>query len=237
MPVAFLDSADAELVTLGVPPALAARGFTVQFVTAKQIERRRVLIADVDFAAGGLSFMAAAFRQLGVAIPLPADYPPEVAEFMRRDIWPSTVGQARAAFDSGSAPMFVKPRFSRKRFTGRVFTSGTDWPLCNLSRHLEIWCSTPVTFLSEHRIFVVNGAVRAIRLYDGSHEITPDLATVAAIASALSARMAGFAFDVGVLDDGTTALVEVNEGFSVGGYGVDAEVLVDVFLARWVEIT
>ena len=36
--------------------------------------------------------------------------------------------------------------------------------------------------------------------------------------------------------DGRTVLVEVNDAFSLGGYGLDTSDLVDLYMARWQEI-
>ena len=39
--------------------------------------------------------------------------------------------------------------------------------------------------------------------------------------------------DVGVLDDGRSALVEANDGFAVGRYGLDPNAYADMLAARW----
>lgn len=47
---------------------------------------------------------------------------------------------------------------------------------------------------------------------------------------------AAFAIDFGVLTDGQTALVELNDGFSIGTYGLSGELYADFTAARWAEL-
>ena len=47
---------------------------------------------------------------------------------------------------------------------------------------------------------------------------------------------AGYGLDLGVLSDGETALVEWNDGFSLGSYGLDASLYAELILARWREL-
>jgi hypothetical protein len=48
-----------------------------------------------------------------------------------------------------------------------------------------------------------------------------------------ASRPAGYAIDFGVLADGQTAIVEVNDGLGLGANGADGSVLADVLIARW----
>ncbi|MMZ69751.1 hypothetical protein D1872_326510 [compost metagenome] len=48
---------------------------------------------------------------------------------------------------------------------------------------------------------------------------------------------AGYAVDFGVLSTGQTALVELNDGFSIGAYdGIEAGLYWEVIQARWQEL-
>lgn len=46
----------------------------------------------------------------------------------------------------------------------------------------------------------------------------------------------GYALDFGVLENGETALVEWNNGFAIGAYGLRPEVYCNMLIARWEEI-
>ena len=46
----------------------------------------------------------------------------------------------------------------------------------------------------------------------------------------------GFAMDFGVTDDGRTLLIEVNDGYSLGTYGLEATLYARLLSARWAEL-
>ena len=48
---------------------------------------------------------------------------------------------------------------------------------------------------------------------------------------------AGYGVDFGVLSMGETALVEWNDGFSLGAYGLDKALYTELTVARWNELT
>jgi hypothetical protein len=186
--------------------------------------------------AGCLSFMSAAFRQLEIPIPVPDDYPAALAEHLHRPIRQATAGELRDSLRFGGRPVFAKPRLDRKKFTGQVFSYGDERNLQKLYRSFELWCSPPVKFVSELRVFVVNGEIVGMRHYDGDTSVSPDMHVIEDCVTATGSRLAGYAFDVGVLESGVTALVEFNEEFSIGGYGLTAGPLVDVLFARWTQL-
>jgi hypothetical protein len=54
---------------------------------------------------------------------------------------------------------------------------------------------------------------------------------------AVSGAPSGYAIDFGVLDTGQTALVELNDGFSIGAYGsISCESYWPVIHSRWNEL-
>jgi ATP-grasp domain, R2K clade family 2 len=211
------------------------RGFTTRWASAKQLERRRVVVDRSSLAVGGLPFIRAALRQLSVEMPAVDDYPASLSDHMHRTVWPSTIGQLRGALERGS-PLFAKPRLKRKRFVAQVFAEGDELPLVSLPSGLAVWCGEPVVWRSEFRVFVVNGVELDRRNYDGDPLVEPDGLVVGQCIALMGLQMAGYALDIGVLDSGQTAVVEVNEGFSLGGYGVSPTVMADVLIARWTQL-
>jgi len=47
---------------------------------------------------------------------------------------------------------------------------------------------------------------------------------------------AACSLDFGITDYGRTLLVEINDGFSIGAYGLDEELYAKFLMARWAEI-
>jgi hypothetical protein len=215
------------------------RGFEVRVASLRQLPG--TLSSPVALVAGGLPFVETALRSLNVPIPDPVDYPPIAQHFYRRTMCRSTVGNVLREIERGGPPMFVKPAQRRKRFTGLVVSGPKDlWRLASVSRSLTVHCSSVVEWRTEWRAFANRGVLVGLRHYEGDPEAVPDLDVVRSMITEVRETDApvSFALDVGVLaDDGETALVEMNEGFAIGRYGLESDVYFDLIAARWAELT
>ncbi len=208
------------------------RGILVERFIEKDMVRGRIALDTTTFVAGALPSVIASLRQIGAAPPGTFDYPENLREFLHRRVWGADLGWVRRHIESGGEPLFIKPCM-RKRFTGRVVRdSGDLYGLASFSTSTSLWCSEVVAFVGEHRVFVTEGAVVGLVHYAGDPEKKPSQDLIDACRERL-VPIAGYAVDAGVLDDGTTALVEVNDGFSLGRYGLDSDAYADLLLARW----
>jgi hypothetical protein len=116
--------------------------------------------------------------------------------------------------------MFVKPADRRKNFTGKVFSSYEEfWHLGNIGRGQEVWCAEVVKWRSEFRVYVIDNKIVSVDNYAGDLNLKIDQVVVE---SALFAYRnsgeapAAYGIDFGVLESGETALVEANDGYSLG---------------------
>jgi hypothetical protein len=93
--------------------------------------------------------------------------------------------------------------------------------------------------VSEYRVFVTDSRIVGIRYYAGDRDVEID-ENVAIKAVQLMEQsgegMAGYVLDLGVLKSGETAVVEWNDGFALGSYGLDRAVYTDLLIARWCEL-
>ena len=71
----------------------------------------------------------------------------------------------------------------------KVFVDAEDWPLPTMPSGLEIWCSDPVSWRSEFRVFVAHGRVLGVRCYDGDPGVAPDGKTIQACVTALGRKI------------------------------------------------
>ncbi len=111
--------------------------------------------------------------------------------------------------------------------------------MSHVSRNEKLICSEIVRWKSEYRVYVVNSEIRAIDYYDGDPGIMVSREVIEKAVEALDRHKesyAGYAIDFGVLDSGETALIEMNDGFAVGAYSIDADNYTDMILARWEEL-
>ncbi|WP_426753828.1 ATP-grasp domain-containing protein [Myxococcus sp. Y35] len=221
---------------------LLARGIPVETFTEKRLSRGQLPLARDVLVAGDVPTVLGALRQLGIDAPETQDYPPSLSPFLHRRVWRSTVRQLTADVLYGSVPpVFAKPRGRRKRFTGHVFARADDLLyLERASASTDILCSEVVRWLSEYRAFVVRGDIVGIRNYGGDPSQRVDEESVRQAIQCLESAgegTAGYAVDFGVLEPGQTALVEWNDGFSLGAYGLERGPYTDLTLARWLELT
>lgn len=220
---------------------LERRGIAVTLYTTKKIQRRALPLTRDDFIAGDMDAMHGAMRQLGIDVPTPDDYAVSLQPFLRRRIWKATLADVwhRVASEGGPA-VFAKPAARRKNFTGRIFSSTSDFAFVGASsRRQEVWCSEVVEWRSEFRVYVIDAQIVWIDHYAGDHGATLDLGTVQAAlrAHAASGRApSGYGIDFGVLTSGETALVEANDGYALGAYAIDARPYTDLLMRRWSEL-
>ncbi|OJT17469.1 hypothetical protein BO221_46030 [Archangium sp. Cb G35] len=220
---------------------LQERGIPAELFTAKRLERRQLPLDRETLVAGDVPSVLGALAQLGLEPPPTNDYPRSLELFLHRRLWTSTVRSLVAGIeDSSSPPVFAKPRGRKKRFTGHVF--GTQEDLLYLQRaslNTPILCSEVVRWLSEYRVFVIRGRIVGIRHYAGDKAIRVDEAEVERAVRAVEAAgegTAAYGVDFGVLETGQTALVEWNDGFALGSYGLDRSLYTELTLTRWEEL-
>jgi hypothetical protein len=221
---------------------LERRGLAVSLYTTKKILRRQLPLGAHTFIAGDLHCMRGAMQQLGIPVPAPNDYPACLRPFLCRHVWRSTLGAMEMHFLNGEhGPVFIKPADRCKNFTGRVFSSSEDFRVIGeISRRQEIWCAEPVEWLAEYRVYVVDQRVVWIALYHGEIGQPLDDAVLESALAAYHASgeaPAAYGIDFGVLAGGRTALVEANDGFSLGAYPkITAAAYADVLLTRWQQL-
>lgn len=217
---------------------LRRRGIPVEHYTVKRIHRRQLPLGPHTFIAGDMDAMHGAMRQLGIPIPEPDDYPDSLSGFLHRRVWTSTLGEIERAVENGSVPpVFVKPAQRRKSFTGAACYSERDFAvLGKVSRRQRVWCSELVRWLTEYRVYVIDGRIVAVDHYDGDGAVPLDLGVVEAAVAAhrrSGSAPSAYGIDFGVLGSGETALVEANDGYALGAYAIDADLYTELVLRRW----
>lgn len=229
--------------------SLKSRGYAVQRFTANEMVAADLGISsNTPVVIGSRSSMRQALKSIGAIhadghLPERPDYPMCLSEFLGRCVRPALLQQALD--ESATGPVFTKPRGAAhtKLFTGCVLDGTNGWRLDRVSRDTPVWLSSVLEgMLAEWRCYCLHGRVEASVCYHGNEVSAPlDRARVEAAAATLHASVeegsAAFALDVGVLSDGRTVLIEVNDGFSLGLYpGCPAELYASMMVARWREL-
>jgi len=218
-------------------------GLQIHLATAKQVERRKVLVPDGAVAIGGVTFIRNVLRQFGLQLPEHTPYPAALTHLLYRQVKRlPALRDAKALLDAGQR-LFIKPAEGWKRFTGFVAEFSDDHRFAGASKSDPVWVSEVLHLKSEWRAYVVGDRVLDVRLADfgGAPTTGPDMDVIAeAVALLHEAQMApaGYVIDFGVTTAGQTVLIELNDGFSFGAYdGVPAEIYWKVTQARWQQLT
>lgn len=163
--------------------------------------------------------------KVGVTLPPWETYPQALWPWLGRDVTP-------VPFRLAKAGNFVKPQRTK------VFTGGIK---ANLEDPVEpdemCWESEPVSFVAEWRCYVLRGQIVAISQYGEGDDADLNPTVPGEMVAAWPGQPAGWALDVGLLDDGRLVLVEANDGWALGLYnGCPRLAYLDVIAARWTEL-
>lgn len=167
---------------------------------------------------GTVEFVTAVMFAREIAEPIHISYPKclRSQRFLKRAI-------RQGEFSDAAGNVFVKPRYDVKRFTGALLPELISHPnTFTLADDYPVWISEPVKFVSEWRYYILRDQIIGAGRYDDGDDGAPipdiNLIHSAVAAMELNFSPAGYALDFGVLDNGETALVEVNDGWALGYY-------------------
>ena len=237
----FVQKLDGEFVS---PNSYAAwggftdRGVETNFYEWPALRDGLLLIGPETLVVGGAGAVRYALSGLGVQSPTIDDLPEILSEFRGRNVWQSSLGDVRALYNEQGPSVFVKPLRDPKAFPARVISAFHDIiPSAHLPDEMPVLVSEPVDFISEWRFFVLHQKVVGAGWYSGEPLRFPDCDVVEAAVRVWGANApAGYGIDFGVIADGRTVLVEVNEGYSLGCLGLRPILYSQILEARWNEL-
>jgi hypothetical protein len=152
-----------------------------------------------------------------------------------------TLGWARHARDQW--PLFVKPTTGRKEFTGLVLRRTDDLlKITSQPDDLPVYVSAAVDFRDrvEWRAFLIDGTVRDIRPYSASpNGDAPTKTLIQSFANQWASIPAGCSIDVVNLGDNQSPdwrIVECNDGYSLGSYGLFRHTYTELLVKRWAQL-
>lgn len=163
------------------------------------------------------------------------DYPEELKPFLKRKIWSSSINEV---FNKKEWDIFIKPQTETKLFVGKVIKNEMDFlGLIYEKKDTEIWCSELVNFKTEWRCFIRYKEILDIRRYKGDWDTKIDIKTVLSAVDSFISQPNSYALDFGVNESGEMFLVEVNDGHSLGTYGLSSAHYAKFLSARWSQLT
>lgn len=219
---------------------LKRRGVKTELFTAKRLQRNQLKLSEQTLVVGDHPTIRSVFKRLGINYSL-TSYPEVLWPFMQRKVWETT---AKKLFERSMVcepgPIFIKPKYQAKLFTGFLAHTSQDLFILNqVPKDTILYCSTPVEWCAEYRIFVLKEQIIGIKNYSGDPDLSVDSNTVQAAISAFSIaypEITAYSLDFGLFTSGETALVEWNDAFALGSYDLDPQLYTDLILTRWEEL-
>lgn len=174
------------------------------------------------------------------------DYPKVMDKFLGRKVWKDTINSISRSEEKWSAGYFVKPIRS-KAFTGKIISSISDLVGCgNYSEDYDVLVSEPLDICAEWRCFIIYDEIVDVRPYGlllyrsrKSYRYHYDFKVLDSMMEAFISREerpTACSLDICVTKDGQTLLVEINDAYSLGCYGLASVFYAKLISARWSQL-
>ena len=206
-------------------------GFTLEDVMCGRMDSR----ARNSPFVGSIDGMSMLFKNIG-KYPVPIDFPDSIIRsgLLNRDIVQMRLNDFVDAFKRTQKPMFVKP-VQTKLFDG-ILISELDHLSYLRLENCDVLVSEPLEILSEHRVYVHNRKVVYSCNYSGDFRISPDFGYVDRLVELYKGQPISYTIDVAILKDGTMTVIEFNDFWAIGSYGLYCIDYAKMLLDRYCEI-
>lgn len=136
-------------------------------------------------------------------------------------------------------PLFVKPATSIKAFTGFQCKKYDDFFWFSEKYEGDLIVQGTIDIVSEYRAFVRNKDIIGIQYYSGDFFNYPDEKFMKKCLKFATDNLTlqSFTLDFGVLSDGSTVLIEPNDGWAIGHYGLESRKYYLFVRDRWLQMT
>jgi len=196
----------------------------------------RTVFGPDDVLVGSVEATIAFWKALGFKVPRYIGYPVEFENALSRAITICTFEDMDLEF-----PCFIKPAKDVKLFTGFVIEDKKSYKQLHLTcpelkPETVVYISEVIDFKSEYRCFVHKGKLVGIKHYAGNYRLFPDMDWLEEVLAITWKQMpVSYTLDIGI-DDGLMYLVEINDFWAIGGYGLDGKTYVRMLVDRFQEI-
>ena len=175
------------------------------------------------------------FSEMGVTPPNVPTLPRELSYFTGRFTQHMTLADASAWT---SFPYFIKPYAHHKQFDAQLIEKTMDLRALEqeMSPDSMVLISSPVTFQTEYRAFVIENEWVGLQHYKGDFRIFPNVDIIRHAIQSFTSAPVAYGIDFGVLQDHRTVLIEVNDFWNLDSYGLNALVYARGLAQRWKQI-
>lgn len=221
-----------------------ARGYEVKPFTKTDIMSGKITdyMLKTHVFVGCIDTMKLIFRQLKCT-PEIITFPEPFynANLLQRYVWTTSIGNVIEMINSNtSRTLYVKPATEVKSFDCMKINKNTLHSLMHLEPNTDVIVSNPFNhkIVAEYRCYINNSVIEDIRLYTGDplQYINNISKIVFAISNYKNAPTA-YTIDIAILENGSIAVIELNDFWSIGSYGLEPELYSIMLENRYKEIT
>jgi len=182
-----------------------------------------------DVIIGGVGATNIFFKECGIETPEYLGYPKELNkyEYMGRYVDDCKLSDVTRIFN---LPVFIKPMRDVKLFTGFVMEKESDLDFIQkyikhpVPDDTEVYVSEVLPpIVAEYRCFVHEGKLTGIQYYQGDFTVYPTIRMIEDMIDDYESANCAYTLDVGVMEHGITLLIEVNDMWAIGSYGMNAK--------------
>lgn len=181
-------------------------------------------------------------KRLGLPEKQALNIPKCIEKYADRQIWRTNMASVREQIDEDyiKFPVFIKPNGRAKEFIAGILENEGMFQrhMSSIPDETEVLLSEVVDFVSEYRGYICQGELLGILHYKGDIRVFPDMKVVdeAIDVYTNNGAPAGYSMDFGITSDGRTLLVECNDGWSLGNYGLEPSKYCRLLGRRWYEM-
>lgn len=181
----------------------------------------KVIDPKNDICIGSVQATTKFFELCGIETLKYLGYPEQLTNYLGRKVELTNFG----SLSKEDMPYFVKPATDVKMFTGDVVSNETHLKYMvqfdGCKDDTLVYKSELVDFVTEYRVFVSHGKIYGMKHYKGDFLKFIDVSVLENMIKDFTDCPSAFTLDVGLTDDGRTLLVEVNDMWAIGSYGLD----------------
>lgn len=136
-------------------------------------------------------------------------------------------------------PVFIKPLHTIKAFTGFVANNAFDKQVFSEQYQGWVCYQDVIELVSEYRMYISNHKILGMKHYSGDCLQFPNSAVIRACFNRAKQLIDyhSYTLDFGVLESGETVLIEINDGFATGNYGLEPLKYYLFCRNRWLQLT
>lgn len=209
--------------------------YDIKFVTLEDLilgVKNFENLARNNVFVGSIDFMTRLFKNVGIEINH-INFPDSVIDLIGRKIEKTGLKSFVDSFDG--TPKFVKP-VQTKLFDGVLVSDKSHLSFFKDFGNIDVYVSDKIDIVSEWRCYIHKNKLVYSCNYSGDFKIMPDWNYVNSLIERYENALISYTIDVAVETNQKTTVIEFNDFWAIGSYGLDCSKYSEMLKDRYFEI-